>query len=81
MDWMRIIATIFLLAWGLLGLYSGIKNDGKSRFMIFGGTGYVLDKAPDQKTVVRLKNITLGLLCIILAIGFLYIQLKTVIGR
>lgn len=76
LDWAQIIATIFLFAWGLLGLYSGIKNDGKSRFLILGGLGYMLDKVEDQKTAIRIKNIILGLLTTLLGGGLLYIQLK-----
>jgi len=70
------IATFFLFVWGLLGLYSGIKDDGKPRFMMMGWLGNLLDKTEDQNIALRIKNRVFGLLCVLLAVGLLYIQFK-----
>lgn len=75
MNWIELIAATFLMFWGMLALYSGIKNDGKSRFMILGWIGYPHNDE-DRKTVIRIKNIVLGLICITLGVGLLYIQFK-----
>jgi hypothetical protein len=75
-DWSITLPTILLTAWGLFGLYSGIRNDGKSRFLITSGLDYLFDKADDPKSAIRIKNIVLGLLTTGLGLGSLYLQLK-----
>lgn len=77
LDWIHIAVSIFLIAWGMVGIYSAIKNDNKSRFFTIGGFSYLIEKFADQKSAVRFKNVFWGLLCIILGIGFLYIELTT----
>lgn len=75
-DWMRLVATLALTGWGLLGIYSGIRNDGKSRFLTMGGLSSLFDKYEDQRTITRLKNIFWGLLSFCIGVGLLCIQFK-----
>ena len=75
-DWAQIIATLFLTSWGLLGIYSAIRNDNKSRFFTMGGFIDLFDKEEDQRTVTRAKNFFLGILCAALGLGLLYVQFK-----
>ena len=76
LDWMKIVATVISIAWGLVGIYSGLKNDGKSRFLTLGGPSALTDKYDDQKELTRLKNLFWGLLSVGLGVGLLYIQMK-----
>ncbi|HCZ35837.1 MAG TPA: hypothetical protein DHV26_07905 [Cytophagales bacterium] len=75
MDWFRIIATIVLLGWGVFALVSGIRNDGKSRFLII-GIDHMFDNKKYEPTFIRIKNIVLGLLSIMLSVGILLDLLK-----
>jgi hypothetical protein len=75
-DWLQIIATVCLTSWGMLGIYSSIRNDNKSRFFTMVGFGDLFDKGEDQRTITRAKNFFLGILCTALGLGLLYVQFK-----
>lgn len=75
MDWTRVIAAIVLFAWGLFAVISGIKNDGKSSFLIL-GLDHLFDNSEYRTTLIRIKNVGLGLLSIGLSVGLLYVLLK-----
>ena len=76
MDWTRIVAAIVLFSWGIFALICGIKNDGKSRFLIL-GIDHLFDNSEYRRTFIKFKNIGLGLLSIGLSFGFLYVLLKS----
>lgn len=75
MDWYRIFAATVLFAWGTFALVSGIRNDGKSRFLIL-GIDHLFDNSEHRTTFIRIKNIGLGLLSLGLSIGFMYVLLE-----
>ena len=63
MEWYKIFTTTVLFAWGTLALVSGVRNDGKSRFLII-GIDHLFDKSKHRTVFIRIKNIVFGALCV-----------------